>query len=92
MSVSREQTCLGCKKRIDLLEDGFRCLDCPFFFCRACAAYHFGETDVSPVTGRQDINAPLREGVRALHDMVDQTDPNDPIGAALTRARLSRRP
>lgn len=31
-------------------------------------------------------------GVRKLHDMVDQTDPNDVIGTALTRAGLARRP
>lgn len=34
----------------------------------------------------------LRDQIRALHDLVDQTDPNDPIGAALTRVGLARRP
>jgi hypothetical protein len=34
----------------------------------------------------------LRDQVRALHDLVDQTDPNDPIGAALTKAGLAQRP
>ena len=34
----------------------------------------------------------LRDQVRALHDLVDQTDPHDPIGVALTRVGLARRP
>lgn len=34
----------------------------------------------------------LRDQVRALHDFVDQTDPNDPIGSALSRVGLARRP
>jgi hypothetical protein len=34
----------------------------------------------------------LRDQVRALHDLVDQTDPNDPIGVALTQVGLERRP
>lgn len=34
----------------------------------------------------------LRDQVRALHDLVDQTDPNDPIGVALTKVDLERRP
>jgi hypothetical protein len=34
----------------------------------------------------------LRDQVRALHDLVDQTDPNDPIGCALTKVGLARRP
>lgn len=34
----------------------------------------------------------LRDQVRALHDHVDQTDPNDPIGTALTKVGLERRP
>lgn len=34
----------------------------------------------------------LRAAIANLHDQVDQTDPNDPIGAALTRAGLARRP
>lgn len=34
----------------------------------------------------------LRDQVRALHDLVDQTDPNDPIGVALTKVGLERRP
>lgn len=47
------QICLGCRKRINMLEHdpakaGFRCLDCPFYFCRACAEYHFGKSEVRP--------------------------------------------
>ena len=34
----------------------------------------------------------LRAQVRALHDLVDQTDPNDPIGVGLTKIGLERRP
>ena len=34
----------------------------------------------------------LRGQVRTLHDLVDQTDPNDPIGVALTKVGLERRP
>lgn len=34
----------------------------------------------------------LRDQVRALHDLVDQTDPHDPIGVALTKVGLERRP
>ena len=34
----------------------------------------------------------LRDQVRALHDLVDQTDPNDPIGVGLTKVGLERRP
>ncbi len=34
----------------------------------------------------------LRDAVRALHDLVDQTDPSDPIDGALTRVDLARRP
>lgn len=34
----------------------------------------------------------LRDQVRALHDRVDQTDPRDPIGVALTEVGLARRP
>ena len=34
----------------------------------------------------------LRGQVRALHDLVDQTDPNDPIGVGLTKIGLERRP
>ena len=33
----------------------------------------------------------LRGRVRALHDLVDQTDPHDPIGVGLTRVGLARR-
>ncbi len=33
-----------------------------------------------------------RDQIRALHDMVDQTDPSDPIGTALTRVGLAQRP
>jgi hypothetical protein len=33
-----------------------------------------------------------RDQIRALHDLVDQTDPNDPIGNALARVGLARRP
>jgi hypothetical protein len=32
----------------------------------------------------------LRAQVRSLHDLVDQTDPADPIGVALTRVGLTR--
>ncbi len=47
------QICLGCRKRINLLEtgiekEGFRCLDCAFYFCRPCAQYHFNLTDERP--------------------------------------------
>lgn len=34
----------------------------------------------------------LRDQVRALHDLVDVTDPRDPIALALAKVRLSRRP
>jgi hypothetical protein len=34
----------------------------------------------------------LRDQVRALHDLVDQADPNDPIDRALARVGLARRP
>lgn len=34
----------------------------------------------------------LRDQIRALHDLVDLTDPNDPIGAALTTVGLVPRP
>jgi hypothetical protein len=34
----------------------------------------------------------LREQVRALHELVDQTDPNDPIGVALTKVGLASKP
>jgi len=34
----------------------------------------------------------LRDQVRALHDLVDQTDPSDPIGTALAKVGLARRP
>jgi hypothetical protein len=34
----------------------------------------------------------LRGQIRALHDLVDLTDPNDPIGVALTKVGLERRP
>lgn len=34
----------------------------------------------------------LRDQVRALHDLVDQTDPNDPIGGALAKVSLAIRP
>jgi len=33
----------------------------------------------------------LRDQVRALHDFVDHTDPNDPIDVALTKVGLGRR-
>jgi hypothetical protein len=42
--LNERQICLGCKRRINLLIDGYRCLDCPFFFCRPCAEYHFDRT------------------------------------------------
>lgn len=34
----------------------------------------------------------LRDQVRALHDLVDLTNLNDPIGSALVRVGLARRP
>ena len=34
----------------------------------------------------------LREQVRALHELVDQTDSNDPIGVALTKVGLACKP
>ena len=34
----------------------------------------------------------LSERIRGLHDLVDQTDPNDPIGVGLTKVGLERRP
>lgn len=34
----------------------------------------------------------LRGHVRALHDLVDLTDPSDPIGTALTKVGLAERP
>ena len=34
----------------------------------------------------------LREQVRTLHELVDQTDPNDPIGVALTKVGLANKP
>lgn len=34
----------------------------------------------------------LKCAVQKLHEMVDQTDPGDPIGVALTRAGLERKP
>ena len=34
----------------------------------------------------------LLDQVRALHDLVDQTDPIDPIGTALTKVGLAQRP
>ena len=34
----------------------------------------------------------LKASIRTLHDQVDLTDPNDPVGAALMRAGLDRRP
>jgi len=34
----------------------------------------------------------LRGQIRALHDLVDQTDPNDPIGVGLTKVGLECRP
>lgn len=57
--LSERQICLGCKKKINLLIDGFRCLDCQFFFCEPCARYHFGKTDISPVTGEKDGTNPF---------------------------------
>jgi hypothetical protein len=42
----------------------------------------------------REKNGPLwmRHAIAILHDMVDQTDPNDVIGTALTHAGLQRRP
>lgn len=34
----------------------------------------------------------LRDQIRALHDLVDQTDPTDPLGWALTQVGLASRP
>jgi hypothetical protein len=34
----------------------------------------------------------VRDAIRALHALVDQTDPNDPIGVALTKVGLERVP
>lgn len=34
----------------------------------------------------------LRDKIRALHDLIDLTDPNDPIGIALTKIGLEHRP
>lgn len=34
----------------------------------------------------------LRDALRALHELVDQTDPSDPVGTALTKVDLARRP
>jgi len=34
----------------------------------------------------------MRCAIAVLHDSVDQTNPNDPVGIALTRAGLERRP
>lgn len=34
----------------------------------------------------------VRRQLRDLHDLVDQTDPHDAIGVALTRVGLERRP
>lgn len=34
----------------------------------------------------------LRDQIRELHDLIDQTDPHDPIGVALTKIGLARRP
>ena len=33
-----------------------------------------------------------RDQIRALHDLVDQTNPNDAVGAALSKVGLARRP
>jgi hypothetical protein len=34
----------------------------------------------------------LRDQIRSLHDLVDLTDPHDPIGVGLTKVGLARRP
>lgn len=46
------------------------------------------------VAARLSKSQPLeaRNQVRALHRLVDQTDLNDPIGNALSRVGLARRP
>lgn len=59
--------------------------------------YHFtqplSDADVDRIARRVvELQNRLLAGVRALHEMVDQTDPDDPIGAALTRAGLERKP
>jgi hypothetical protein len=34
----------------------------------------------------------LKAGIAIMHSLVDQTDPNDPVGVALTKAGLERVP
>lgn len=61
----------------------------------------FGSPELSPAdsievpTDLDQLRAEycrLAMGVRRLHAMIDQTDPHDPIGVALTRAGLERAP
>lgn len=59
--LAERQICLGCRKRINLLVDGFRCLDCPFFFCRPCAEYHFGRTPLDLIASNLATAAGLCE-------------------------------
>jgi len=49
-----------------------------------------GTFSIGDGTAQREIER-LRAGVEALRHMVDQTDPDDPIGAAMTRAGLERR-
>ena len=50
--------------------------------------------DLTPMAMGMIVRAyiELRAQIRALHDLVDQTDPNDPIGVGLTKVGLARRP
>lgn len=50
------------------------------------------EANLDLIVAAVNAHDRLLAGIRALHDMVDLTDPNDPIGVALTRAGLERRP
>ena len=57
------------------------------------APHGLSDADVDRIARRTlELQSQLLAGVRALHEMVDQTDPNDPIGAALTRAGLEVKP
>ncbi len=62
----------------------------------SCASYPdtpLSDADVDRIARRTlKLQKQLLAGVRALHEMVDQTDPNDPIGVALTRAGLAVKP
>lgn len=73
MELDEMQVCLGCRKTISLLVDGYRCLDCPFFFCRPCAEYHFGKSSVSPTTGKLD-RACIEQAILAWPFMTGDQD------------------